>query len=69
MGQALMTSSRYLAILTDLDGSVVAVPHDAHRTMPVGELLTRVKKSVVVVDVKSMIDPPGVPQGQSHWSL
>jgi UDP-N-acetyl-D-galactosamine dehydrogenase len=55
--------------LKDLDGLVLAVAHDAYKKMPVGDLLSRVKKGGAVVDVKSMFDPSRVPAGLSYWSL
>ena len=55
--------------LSELDGLVIAVPHEAYRKMPVGDLLARVKKGGAVVDVKSMLEPGRVPASVGYWSV
>jgi UDP-N-acetyl-D-glucosamine/UDP-N-acetyl-D-galactosamine dehydrogenase len=56
--------------LDGLDALVVAVSHKAFAEMSAEALAKRVKTGGVIVDVKSMVDPAGLPQGRvTYWCL
>ena len=57
-----------LDTLADLDGMILAVGHSAYRRNA-GDLLKRVKSGGVVMDVKSILDPAGLPESLIYWSL
>lgn len=52
-----------------LDGLVIAVPHKAFLSRPLTRYLELIAPGGVVVDVKSAIEPGGVPSGLTYWSL
>ncbi len=52
-----------------LDALVVAVSHEAYRTLGTEALTRRVRDGGVVVDVKSMLEPAKVRSGLHYWSL
>ncbi|HEY4223559.1 MAG TPA: UDP binding domain-containing protein, partial [Myxococcota bacterium] len=58
-----------MSALRELDAVVLAVAHDAYKEVPLGDLLSCVKKGGVVVDVKGMVDVARVPAGLHAWSL
>jgi UDP-N-acetyl-D-galactosamine dehydrogenase len=55
--------------LRDLDALVLAVPHKAYRDMPRTELLSALRPRATLIDIKSALDPTGLPEGISYWSL
>lgn len=56
--------------LDGLDALVVAVSHRAFAEMSAEALAKRVKVGGVIVDVKSMVDPAGLPPGRvTYWCL
>ena len=55
--------------LTELDGLVVAVAHDAYRDLEISELIERLDEAGVLIDVKSLYDPDDVPEHVTYWSL
>jgi len=55
--------------IRDLDALVVAVGHRFYREIPRAELLGTLRDARVVVDVKSILEPHGSPNGHSYWSL
>lgn len=57
------------AELSHLDGIIIAVAHKNYRTVPVEKLLSCLNPGGVVVDVKSMLTPEGLPDGVRYWSL
>ena len=54
--------------LRDLDALILAVNHKEYLAEG-GDLLGRVKRGGVVVDVKSSLDPARVPEHLTYWSL
>lgn len=60
---------RRLDELQDLDGVILAVPHNAYRQRATDELLGMVKPGGIVIDVKSMLDPDDIPKGMTYWTL
>lgn len=52
----------------DLDAIVLAVPHRIYLNQA-GEILKRLKRNGVFIDVKSAISPSSVPTGTTYWSL
>jgi len=52
-----------------LDGLVIAVTHNAYRSLPLADLTGMVKPGGVIVDVKSMLNPADLPDGMAYWSL
>ncbi len=56
--------------LTNLDALIVAVSHQQYRAIPLAKLVERVRQGGVLVDVKSALDPSGLPEGRvSYWCL
>lgn len=55
--------------LSDLDGLILAVRHDAYLKLPLEDLLAGLKQDAVVVDVKSALDPALLPPNLTYWSL
>jgi UDP-N-acetyl-D-galactosamine dehydrogenase len=55
--------------LTDLDGLIVAVPHEQYLRDGPAPIASRVRPGGVLIDVKSAIDPDSVPAGIHYWSL
>lgn len=55
--------------LDQLDGMVLAVPHDAYLQMAQDQLLSRLRSDGVLVDVKSVFDPDTLPSSIHYWSL
>ncbi|MFZ1989566.1 MAG: nucleotide sugar dehydrogenase [Alphaproteobacteria bacterium] len=53
----------------DLDGLVIAVPHEAYRAKPHVEILKMVRPNGAIVDVKSLLQPGMIPSSISYWSL
>jgi UDP-N-acetyl-D-glucosamine/UDP-N-acetyl-D-galactosamine dehydrogenase len=52
------------------DGVVATVPHRAYQTMPLSELLSRLKKNGVFIDVKSAFDRTAISEaGFRMWRL
>jgi UDP-N-acetyl-D-glucosamine/UDP-N-acetyl-D-galactosamine dehydrogenase len=52
-----------------LDGLVLAVPHQAYRSMPLSDIVSLMKPKSVLVDIKSMLNPAQLPEGIAYWSL
>jgi UDP-N-acetyl-D-galactosamine dehydrogenase len=59
---------RPLEELQGLDGLVLAVPHRAYLA-DLGHVVGLVRAGGVLVDVKSVIPPPSLPEGITAWSL
>jgi UDP-N-acetyl-D-galactosamine dehydrogenase len=59
---------RPLEELQGLDGLVLAVPHRAYLA-DLGQVVGLVRAGGVLVDVKSVIPPPSLPEGITAWSL
>lgn len=57
------------ASLSELNGLIMAVPHNAYLEMGMEELLRPLKAGGVLIDVKSALDPANVPQSCHYWSL
>ncbi|MDZ8050448.1 MAG: nucleotide sugar dehydrogenase [Aulosira sp. ZfuVER01] len=55
--------------LTNLDGIVLGVPHQAYLDMPYQQLLGQLRPGGVLMDVKSVIDPATVPANIYYSSL
>lgn len=55
--------------LSDLDGVILAVAHQAYKAMPATELAQGIKTGGVFVDVKSMVEPTQLPDHLSYWSV
>jgi UDP-N-acetyl-D-galactosamine dehydrogenase len=55
--------------LVDLDGMILAVPHQELLDMPRYELFRPLKPGGVILDVKTAIRPADVPSGCTYWSL
>jgi UDP-N-acetyl-D-galactosamine dehydrogenase len=53
----------------DLDGLVLAVPHQAYRVLPIAEIVAMLRPDGIVMDVKSVLNPDSLPPGISYWSL
>ena len=58
-----------LGALHDLDALILAVSHRAFVELPVETLVAMLRPGGVLVDVKSMLQPSALPQGQRYWSL
>ncbi|WP_338114790.1 nucleotide sugar dehydrogenase [Novosphingobium olei] len=55
--------------LADLDALILAVSHRAFVDLPIDRLLAMLRPDGVIIDVKSMLDPARLPDGQRYWSL
>jgi len=55
--------------LGEVDALVLAVPHQEYLARPLHELLAPLASGGVVADVKSALDPTGLPPALSYWSL
>jgi UDP-N-acetyl-D-galactosamine dehydrogenase len=55
--------------LSDLNGLVYAVPHDAFRNTPGQKMANLLTQGGVFVDVKSALQPADMPSHVSYWSL
>ncbi len=55
--------------LTDLDGIVLAVPHEDYRKLPLEKLTENLRPGGALVDVKSAIDPCELRADIEYWSL
>ncbi len=55
--------------LMDLDALVLAVPHQAYLEAGEGWLFERIRDGGVLIDVKSVIAPQGVPERIRLWAL
>jgi UDP-N-acetyl-D-galactosamine dehydrogenase len=55
--------------LCDLDGMILAVAHRRFLEIPREELLSRLKPGGALADVKSALDPGGIPRGIHYWNL
>jgi UDP-N-acetyl-D-galactosamine dehydrogenase len=55
--------------LTDIDGLILAVPHDSYLINGTQAIASRLRPGGVLIDVKSVIPPDSVPDGVSLWSL
>ena len=55
--------------LTDLDGLILAVPHESYLGDGLETMTARLRPGGVLVDVKSVISPGSLPEGVSMWSL
>ena len=55
--------------IRDLDALILAVPHRDYLEMPRRELLSRVRDTGAVIDVKSVLSPAELSPGQHYWSL
>jgi len=59
-----------LTDMTGLDAMVIAVGHQAYRSMPLDDLIGRLSPDGCIVDVKSILDPEAVRQrGVRFWRL
>ena len=58
---------RDLEKLTDLDAIILAVGHEAYRKSET--IISRLKSSAVLIDVKSLFEPSIVSSSQTYWSL
>jgi len=58
-----------LEAMDDLDGLILAVPHESYLAHAPRPLLDGLKPGGAVVDVKSALDPTQLPEGVSYWSL
>lgn len=55
--------------LTDLDGIVIAVAHDAYQLRPLTDLTQHLRPGGAIVDVKSIVDPAKLRADVKYWSL
>jgi UDP-N-acetyl-D-galactosamine dehydrogenase len=55
--------------LTDLDGLILAVPHEAYLAEGAAALARRLHQGGVLIDVKSVIPSGSMPDGIAVWSL
>lgn len=55
--------------LSDLDGLVLAVPHDPFLDRPIADLLAPLKDGGILMDVCAALHPPDVPRKIRYWSL
>ena len=55
--------------LHNLDALILAVPHREFIEIPVEELLGRLRKGGVFIDVKSVFRAADLPAGYRYWSL
>ncbi len=55
--------------LSNLDGVVLAVSHQAYLDMPFEQLIGCLRPGGVLMDVKSVLDPAKIPQNVKYWSL
>jgi UDP-N-acetyl-D-glucosamine/UDP-N-acetyl-D-galactosamine dehydrogenase len=55
--------------LSNLDGLIVAVPHQAYLNLPCHQLLACVRPNGVLMDIKSVFDPANLPPEILYWSL
>jgi len=58
-----------LADLNALDALVVAVAHGAYLEVPREELLGRIRRGGILIDVKSIFPPKSLPEHLTYWSL
>jgi UDP-N-acetyl-D-galactosamine dehydrogenase len=58
-----------LDALTDLDGLVLAVPHESYLADGPSAVAARLRPGGVLIDVKSVIQPGSTPDGIAVWSL
>ena len=58
-----------LGDLTDLDGLILAVPHESYLAEGPRPLAARLRPGGVFIDVKSVIPPGSTPDGIAVWSL
>ena len=58
-----------LGDLTDLDGLILAVPHESYLAEGPRRLAARLRPGGVLIDVKSVIPPGSTPDGIAVWSL
>jgi UDP-N-acetyl-D-galactosamine dehydrogenase len=58
-----------LDVFRDLDALVLAVPHRAYLDQPRDALWACLRDGGLVMDVKSALDPAGVPSRLVYWSL
>jgi UDP-N-acetyl-D-galactosamine dehydrogenase len=57
------------AAFRELDGLVLAVPHAAYKALGAADFAAMLKAGGAIADVKSMLDPAGLPPGIAYWSL
>ncbi len=55
--------------MSNLDGIVLAVNHQAYLNMPFEQLIACLRPGGVLMDVKSALDPAKVPHTVHYWSL
>jgi UDP-N-acetyl-D-galactosamine dehydrogenase len=55
--------------LVGLDALILAVPHRELVAMPLGALLSPLRESGVLLDLKSVLDPAQVRPDVRYWSL
>ena len=52
-----------------LDGLILAVPHEAYRSLPLPDLFGMLKPNGVLIDVKSMLRTEKIPAAMTYWAL
>lgn len=55
--------------IKDCDAIVLAVAHAEYRKMPLENILKRLDRDGVFIDVKSVYHPKDIPAGVTYWSL
>ena len=58
-----------LEMMADLDGLVLAVPHEDYLKIRVARLCSFLKPDSILMDVKSALNPTEIPLGITYWSL
>jgi UDP-N-acetyl-D-galactosamine dehydrogenase len=59
-----------LTDMTGLDAMIIAVGHQAYRSIPFDDLIGRLSPDGCIVDVKAVLDPEAVRQrGVRFWRL
>ena len=60
---------RGLDAMCELDGLVLAVPHESYLELGSLHLCTFLASDCVLIDVKSALDPSKLPSNVTYWSL
>ena len=55
--------------MKELDAGIIAVSHSQFTERPQMEMFGTLRSGGVMVDVKSLLDPAGVPEGITYWRL
>jgi UDP-N-acetyl-D-galactosamine dehydrogenase len=53
----------------DLDGLVIAVPHEVYAKKSPDDFFGMLRKNGALIDVKSLLDPSSIPTSVGYWSL